>query len=384
MSSGWCGDGKQRDGPWMWKGIRRRMASAVLSGGNPRGRAGWLRGQGAIVGAVLLMMAAGTVRLWLGQKVGWPEGSLKRAAGQILWPFGRQGNVQGVMEVRLVRVVIGGVVGLALAGGGVALQNLLRNPLAEPFILGLSSGAALGVMVQWKLGYLWGGAPALGPHAGALAGACAAAAVVYAASRRHGVLDPLGLLLTGVVLSTLCGAAIMLLNYLHSPAGLRSGVDRWMMGYLNEAIPLTHLWAVAVATLAVLGALWWLGPAMDVASFSDAEAESLGVNMRRLRSVLFVCASVLAAGAVVLAGPIGFVGLICPHVARLLVGPGHRKLVVTAACLGGALVLVADSLAAVLDRAMGIGLMPIGIFTALTGGPVFLWMLRPQLGRGTI
>ena len=121
--------------------------------------------------------------------------------------------------------------------------------------------------------------------------------------------------------------------------------------------------------------------AMDVASLSDAEAMSLGVRLNRLRTVLFLAATVLAAGAVVLAGPIAFVGLIAPHLARLALGPRHGPLLIGAALIGAGLVVAADTVSALLALKLGIGRMPIGIFTAMLGGPAFLWMLRPHLGR---
>jgi iron complex transport system permease protein len=134
--------------------------------------------------------------------------------------------------------------------------------------------------------------------------------------------------------------------------------------------------ALGVAVLAAYGR------AMDVATFSDTEAASLGVNLPRLRAVLFLASSVLAAAAVVVAGPLAFVGLICPHVGRILLGPGHRRLVVGSCILGALLVVLADIAGNLLDRLTNIGVMPIGVFTALVGGPVFLWILRPHLGRG--
>jgi iron complex transport system permease protein len=205
--------------------------------------------------------------------------------------------------------------------------------------------------------------------------------VVYLASRRRGVIDPLGLLLVGVVMATINGALIMFISYFSSgQAGLREDLFRWMMGYLNENVTgRTILWT-ALVTVAGLLTLIFYGRQMDAASFSDDEAHSLGVNLQRLRLILFVVASVLAAGAVVLAGPLAFVGLICPHLVRLMLGPGHRSLVIGSAMLGATLVTLADVASVGLD--FGQGLMPIGIFTAVLGGPVFVMMLRSSLGRG--
>ncbi|MEX0887152.1 MAG: iron ABC transporter permease [Phycisphaeraceae bacterium] len=311
----------------------------------------------------LVLLTVGAVRLYVGPTdIGFPTG----------WAF---------WEVRLWRLALAAVAGASLAIAGVALQTLLRNPLAEPYILGLSTGAAAGMMAQSllfsSLGWVVGGY-----HTGAVIGAAASMAVVFAIGRRHGVIDPLGLLLVGVVVSTINGALIMLANYLVGPGPARDSLMRWMMGYLNEGAEVIPVLIV----VALLAAGWALlqrsASAMDVATLSDEEAQSLGVSLARLRTVLFVTASVLAAGAVLLAGPIAFVGLICPHLARLMLGPGHAPLLVASALLGGALVAAADVASAAMHLTWDVGLMPIGVFTALVGGPAFLWMLRPRLGRG--
>lgn len=284
------------------------------------------------------------------------------------------------LNARLWRIRSCVILGVALAISGVALQVLLRNPLAEPFILGLSSGAGVGVMTQTLLAHLF--AIALGPrHIGALVGALVSMLIVCAASRRRSLIDPLGLLLVGIVLSTINGAVIMLLNYMAGPGGVKENLAQWMMGYLSENIQSTSVWLVGGGTFGGLALLLYQARAMDVATFSDSEAQSLGVNLLGLRNMLFFVASVLAAGAMVLAGPIAFVGLISPHLARLLLGPGHRLLLIGSAMIGVILLLLADSVSAGIDRVFGLGIMPLGIFTAILGGPVFLWMLRPHLGR---
>ena len=320
---------------------------------------------GVTILLLLLLAALAALRLCVGNsQLGWPA----------------QADVAQIRWLRLGAAVL---VGIALSTSGVGLQALLRNPLAEPFILGLSSGAAVGVMLQMTLEHKLG-LPLSADAPGALIGALASAGLVYAASRRRGMLDPLGLLLTGVVLSMVNGAIIMLLNALSvGPAGMKENLSRWMMGYLREEdLTAQRIVVGAVIVLTGSGILWALGRAMDVASFGDAEAQSLGVNLKLLRRLLFVVASILAACAVVLAGPIAFVGLICPHLARLVLGPGHRNLLIGSALLGAALVTLADTTSVILDMSFGVGLMPIGVFTAVIGGPVFLWMLHPQLGRG--
>lgn len=322
----------------------------------------------AIVVALGVLLAfVAVLRLSLGATgLGWPEQTL-------------------ILELRGTRLALGVIVGVALAISGVALQALLRNPLAEPFILGLSTGAGAGIMLQ-ALVLHWVGIVSLGwlgfRPIGALAGACAAMGIVYLASRRRGMIDPLGLLLTGVVLSTINGALIMMGNYLAGPGGLRDDLSRWMMGYLNEAVSGDMMIAVAGLCALCFTVLLVHAFAMDAASVSDTEARAMGVNLKWLRTVLFLTAGVLAAGAVLLAGPIAFVGLVAPHIGRLLLGPSHGPLLIASAMIGAILIVAADLLSTALDLWMGIGLMPIGIFTALVGGVVFLWMLHPQLGRG--
>lgn len=286
-------------------------------------------------------------------------------------------KVLEVLRERLFRLTAAAVVGLALATSGVSLQALLRNPLAEPFILGISTGAGVGIMVQQLLGH-----HLMTQHVGALAGAAITMLIVLLASRKRGTLDPLGMLLTGVVLGTINGATIMILNYVVGPAGLNQNLARWMMGYIDtNNLGWMELALVGGICGMGMGILLWQARAMDLATLSDVEAISLGVHLARLRLILFLVASILASAAVVLAGPIAFVGLICPHIGRLLLGPRHLSLLVASAILGAILIIVADTTSAALNQKFQIGLLPIGIMTALLGGPMFLWMLRPKLGR---
>ena len=329
------------------------------------GAAGASAGRVVVVLTVLVvvLIGAGALRVQLG------------STGSFGWPQSTQ-----LREIRINRLAIAGVVGAALAVSGVGLQSLLRNPLAEPFILGLTTGAGVGLMAQLMLEDLLG-RPIHIHHAGPLAGAALSLMIVYLTARRNGVIDPLGLLLVGVVLSTINGAVIMFLNLVPGSAGVKTDIMIWMMGFIGEGTPPGVIRIIACLTALSLGVLVWYGPAMDVASLSDAEAESVGVNLKRLRTVLFVVASVLAAGAVVLAGPVAFVGLICPHLVRLLLGPSHRPLVIGAALAGSALLIAADLTSVVLHRIFSWGIMPLGIFTALLGGIFFLWLLRSRLGR---
>ncbi|MFW6059003.1 MAG: FecCD family ABC transporter permease, partial [Phycisphaeraceae bacterium] len=323
-----------------------------------------------LLGAVVARLAVGT------SGVGWPHHAFEGEVAAYVW------------QARLFRVALAAVAGAALAISGVALQALLRNPLAEPYILGLTTGAAAGIMAQGALFYYVGWtlgrqAVSLGnvlpmpawldltlsaDQAGAMAGALLSMTIVFLAGRRRGLIDPLGLLLTGVVLSTMNGALVMMLNYLVGPSVARDDLARWMMGYLDEGVSGGMIGMVALLTAIGLALLVAAGRSMDVATLTESEAQSLGVNLRRLRALLFGIASVLAAGAVLLAGPMAFVGLICPHLARLMLGPRHGPLVIGAAMAGATLILLSDLASTALYLRLSVGLMPIGIFTAMVGG----------------
>ena len=311
-----------------------------------------------LVALAVLALGVIVLRLFAGEPFHWPDSQ--------------------ILQVRLFRVVLACLVGVALASSGVALQTLLRNPLAEPFILGLSTGATVGLLLLRWLGPQYGHAM-VPQHVGAVVGAVASALVVYFASRRHGVLDPLGLLLVGVVLSTINGAIIMLLHYMLR--GPSPPIEPWMMGHLDEGLDGATVWSAAATILISFVVLVVVAPSMDVATFSDDEAQSLGVNLARLRRVLFAVASLLAGAAVILAGPLAFVGFVCPHLGRLVLGPTHRILLFASALIGAVMILLSDVVIVCIDARWNTGQLPMGIFTAVVGGMVFLWMLRSNLKR---
>jgi len=294
-----------------------------------------------------------------------------------------------ILGLRVTAVLCAAIVGISLAVSGTLLQALMRNPLADPFILGVSSGAGLGVMATLLLAALVDSGRATIPAwlesalAGggvvvpAAVGGLLALAIVQALGLRRGGPDPLALVLAGVVVSAICGALVMLMQHL-VPHGVRGDLAVWMMGRIPEAADPRLLWVAGILALGGAAAGMVLGRAMDAATFGDDEAHSLGLSLGRLRIVLATVAGVLAASSVALAGPIAFVGLIAPHTARLVVGARHGPLVLGAAFCGVALLVGADCLRQVVD--LGGGRMPVGIFTALVGGPLFLWLLRS--GRG--
>lgn len=280
-------------------------------------------------------------------------------------------------ELRALRIACALTVGAALAASGVMLQALLRNPLAEPAVLGLTTGAGLGVVVSIYIAYTATGSIVLyaPPALPALAGALGALAVVGALGQRRGLIDPVSLILVGVVLSLICGAGIVFVQYLLPDRGVAMAT-RWVMGALSDETPWPRVAVVGAATVLAVGAGSYFGRAMDAASLSDDEARSVGVPLGALRAALFLISGALTAGAVLIAGPIGFVGLVAPHAVRRLAGPRHRSLMISSALLGAALIVLADAGVRLVD--LGAGRMPIGVLTAILGGPAFLWLLRRE------
>ncbi len=289
-------------------------------------------------------------------------------------------ELPGIWELRLERLAGGVIVGASLGISGVLLQALLRNPLASPDLLGLASGAGLGVMISFGLGAISGmmGTALLGTTGPAIMGSLGALAIVYALSQRRGFVDPVPLILVGVIVSIICSAATLFIQNLLPDRGITA--SRWMLGSLRDGIPAWQLWGVGGLTLASAAWSVRLGHAMDASALSDDEAIGVGVRLGILRAILFVLAGLLTAGSVVLAGPIGFVGLVCPHLVRLLAGPAHRPLVIGSAIAGAALVVLADALVKAIE--LPTGRLPIGVLTTIVGGPLFIVLLRKEMLGG--
>lgn len=286
-------------------------------------------------------------------------------------------------DMRLMVAIAAAIVGASLAVSGVLLQSLLRNPLGEPWMLGLTSGASLAIAVWTYVGFRLTGMVAqyTTPLAPPLLGAIAALGVVYLLSQRRGFLDPITLVLVGVIVSVICAALTSLVQALLPDAGLALGV-RWMLGAISESTPRSHMILAGAVAVAGIGLSLWLGPALDAAALGDDEARSVGVRLSLLRGTLFLTASLLAAITMMLAGPIGFIGLICPHLARVWLGARHRLLILGSALAGIAMLTLADALVtlmpAIVRELFGghIGRLPVGVITALLGGPLFIWLLR--------
>jgi len=270
-----------------------------------------------------------------------------------------------VLQVRGPRVLAALLVGAALAAAGTAYQGMFRNPLVSPDILGVSTGAALGAVLAIFLSL-----GALGIQLFAFAGGLMAVALVYGVGSRLRGHDPLlALVLTGVVLGTLLGSAIALLKYLADPYNQLPAITFWLLGSLAAVAPADLAIAVpfALAGLAPMLLLRWR---MNLLALPDDEARALGVNTRRLRAIVVAAATLMTAAAVALSGIIGWVGLLVPHAARLIVGPDFGRLLPLAMLIGAAFLLAVD----LLCRTLATIEIPPGVLTALVGTPVFLWL----------
>lgn len=300
------------------------------------------------------------------------------------WP------AQSVLELRLTRVGSAALVGAALAASGVLLQALLRNPLAEPYVLGISTGSSVAVLVWVLFGMSVFGAVehghipawlesvfAYGEVLPAVIGALLASVAVFtiAGVTSGATLEPLTLLLVGVVISAFNGALIVLLNSI-APHGNRPDIINFLIGYIDSISPTTLLVAGGVFVASWVAGLL-AAPSLNIAALSDTEATSLGLRLARMRTLCFVLASIMTASAIALARSIAFVGLICPHICRVLFGSDHRQLLVTAPFCGAIFLMLADALVQILRGIFPVT-VPVGVITALAGGPFFLILLMQR------
>jgi iron complex transport system permease protein len=324
-------------------------------------------GAGAALGLVALLVAVA---------VAFSVGKYPIAPGElaaILWSriAGREHGLPTAAEavvfnVRGPRVLAALLVGAALAGAGAAYQSLFRNPLVSPDILGVSAGAALGavlgiffsrdVLTIQLLAFAFGLA------------AVGAAYSIAAALRAHDAV--LVLVLAGVVIGALAGAFVALLKYLADPYNQLPAITYWLLGSL-AATNAGDVLSILPAVLVGLATLWLLRWRLDVLSLGDEEAASLGVRAGRIRAVAVGAATLATAAVVSISGVIGWVGLLVPHFARLVVGPGFARLLPTAVLLGAGFLVLVDTLA----RTVATIEVPLGVLTALVGTPIFLWLL---------
>jgi len=284
-----------------------------------------------------------------------------------------------VMRVRLPRILLAAFVGVGLASAGTVMQGFFRNPMADPGIIGVSSGAAVGA-VSWivapagVLALLGPLRPLLADGAGlqiaAFCGALGAGFGVYLIASRDGRTPVATLLLAGVAVQTFLGAVVSYL-LLHSGESIRR-VTYWLMGHLSGA-NWSEVAAAAVVVPALTLVLFAYARDLNVLLLGETDAVALGVDAERSKRVLLAVSSVLTGAAVAVSGVIGFVGLIVPHGVRLLVGPDHRVLLPTSALAGGSFLVAADTFAR-----SGVAELPVGIVTAAAGAPFFLYLLRTR------
>ncbi len=317
----------------------------------------------AVGSVALLSLAVGSVSLEFGEVIGalirGPDASLPSV---VVW------------SLRLPRIALGALVGASLALAGAAMQGLFRNPLADPYVLGVSAGASLGAAVALLLaahGLVWfGGVPLL-----AFAGAGAAAWAVYRLAWAAGALPLTGVLLAGVAVGLTLSAGVSLTVLL---AERHAGdIVLWLMGHLGGARWPQVGWVAACFAVAAAVLALFAGD-LDAMLLGDEAAGALGVDVERARPWLLGASALLVAGAVAFCGAIGFVGLVVPHLCRLLVGPAHRWLLPVSAVAGAALLVAADAGARV---ALAGRELPVGVVTGALGGPFFIFLLRRRLSR---
>ena len=316
-----------------------------------------------LVIAIFLSLGIGAVNIppaqvWAALVPQGPDPQGNSAAHTIVW------------DLRLPRILLAAGVGAALAGAGAAFQGLFRNPLADPFVIGASGGAALGATLAITLGWstTWLGFAPI-PLA-AFAGAVVAVALAYGISEVSGQTNILALLLAGTALSSAFAAGVSLLMVLNNDDF--HNIFFWLMGGLSGR-SWNELWTALPYIIIGLIGLGLLSRSLDVLAFGEETAQGLGLPVRPVRLLIVLFATLITAAAVASSGIIAFIGLIAPHIARILWGPVHGLLLATSVLLGALLLVVADTAARTVLAPIE---LPVGILTALLGAPFFLYLLR--------
>lgn len=269
-----------------------------------------------------------------------------------------------VLELRLPRALTAFAAGGILAMAGVLMQVLLRNPLADPFVMGVSGGAAVAALCAMLLGWV-----GMSVDAAAAAGALATTLLVFALAHGEGGWTPARLLLTGIVVAAGASALVSILLTLGDEGRLR-GMLFWLMGDLSLS---TQPWGLLALLLVALILLLPFARQLNVLARGESQARALGAPVRGTRIGIFIASSILTAATVTTAGPIGFVGLVTPHLVRLMLGADHRVVLPAAAVLGGTLVMIADLCARTMFAPRQ---LPVGALTAIAGVPLFLILMR--------
>jgi iron complex transport system permease protein len=307
-------------------------------------------------------------------------GSVELSWADVARAFGgeRSATAAVVLDLRLPRALSAFAAGALLALAGAVLQGLLRNPLADPYVLGVSGGASVAALIV--LSIVGAATPAWAMQAAAAAGSLVSLLVLFALARRTffarelalGDDGAVGVLLTGVMLAALCGALVSLLLAVAGDGQLR-GMVFWLLGDLAGATDLRWALAACGALLLIAALCRRYAAALDLMLRGDVQAFTQGVDVTRTRRVLVLLAALATAAAVSLAGAVGFVGFVAPHLMRSWLGNDQRVLLLAAPLFGGALVVAADSIA---RTVIAPAQLPVGVVTALIGAPVFLWFIR--------
>jgi iron complex transport system permease protein len=323
----------------------------------------------ALVAICVVATSIGAARIPLSRVLMafWPDGSSALAARDQLI----------LLSIRLPRVAMAGIVGALLASAGALMQGLFRNPLADPGLVGVSGGAGLGAAAMIVAGdralpTALMDSPIVLPLA-AFFGALAVTSLLYRIATWQGRTSIATMLLAGLALGALAGAGTGLLVFVANDRQLRD-ITFWMLGSLAGAT-WPKVAAIAPFLVLLLACAPALGRGLDLLALGEAEAFHMGVPVERLKRVLIVMIAAMAGAAVSVSGVIGFVGIVVPHLLRLVIGPGHRLLLPASACCGAMLVVVADSFARTITAPAE---LPIGIVTAIVGAPFFLFLLLNQ------
>ncbi len=295
-------------------------------------------------------------------------GSLRVPPGEVLGALFGQGqdSAEIVLQLRLPRAIAAFACGGLLALAGALMQVLLRNPLADPYVLGISGGAGVGAMFALMLGL-----PVLAVDSLAFAGALGAMFIVFGLAHGDGSWTQTRLLLTGVIVAAGCGALVALMLAIADENRLR-GMLFWLMGDLGQS---TQWWPALLALGVGLSLAMPFARELNLLARGQMQAQALGVAVGRLRWVIYLLASLATAASVTTAGSIGFVGLVVPHLVRLAAGNDQRLLLPASALAGGSLLVLADTAARTLIAPQQ---LPVGVLTALIGVPVFLFLLSRQ------
>jgi iron complex transport system permease protein len=281
-----------------------------------------------------------------------------------------------LFQVRLPRVLMGFLVGCTLAAVGATLQALLRNPLADPYVLGVSSGAALGItlatllvgsslLVQVPVVPVWG-----------FAGGLMTLVVIYRLAQSHGRLPIHGLLLAGVVLNAVLTALMMFITSIMEPVR-SAGLIAWLMGSVTVR-EWGELLGIAASVLIGTVWLWFHAPVLNLLTQGEETARSLGIDVEQTKKRLYVVTALLVGAVVSVSGMIGFVGMMVPHLVRMAVGADHRLLIPASALAGGTFLVLSDTVA---RTVLAPSEIPVGVVTALVGGPIFLYFLLAHKSR---